>query len=394
MLKIGDFARLCHVSTQTIRYYDSVGILPADRVDAFTGYRYYHPDKVETFRRIRLYQEIGFSLEDIKLLLSDEPGMPLSDDTLDRRQALLADKRRALQKELNLARGKLARLENITHERHRLGEQEISHALDREAAFENDEAVLGSWELVGRLDPADGEEPTPDSPLAAGGELESILRRMVLLPGGQPWWMIYWTRGTVYFMLAEYRTVLPCPYTLREREDGRYMILRVVMPASVPAFAEPHILLFRQTENRAMSERESHTVIDRTDLPLRPDPRVLGRWEGVDFLQDPAAFDPHAPQTDSNGLWIVGLTFTAQNICIRHLSMSDRLSDQALTYTRTAEGKDGCDGVILRPGDGVAEAYFIRSVEDRDYLFVQHKSGDYCYGGQTPAWYVFRRPIC
>ena len=38
-----------------------------------------------------------------------------------------------------------------------------------------------------------------------------------------------------------------------------------------------------------------------------------------------------------------------------------------------------------------AEEYQIKSIDGKDYLLVQHKSGDYFYGGMTPHWYVFER---
>lgn len=33
MIKIGDFAKICNVSPQTLRYYDAEGILKADHTD-------------------------------------------------------------------------------------------------------------------------------------------------------------------------------------------------------------------------------------------------------------------------------------------------------------------------------------------------------------------------
>ncbi len=391
MLKIGEFARLCGTPTQTIRYYDSVGILQADHVDNFTGYRYYHPDKLETFRRIKLYQELGFSLEDIKLLLdpSSEP------ETVARRETLLADKRGHLQNEMTAVQGKLARLENISHERARLSEMDTMAFVRPENSFENDEQVLGRWELLGELDaPIDGDAPPPEAPLCPVYVLAEMWKRLVFLPGGRPWWTTRWSRGTLYCVLTEYRTVLPLPYTLWERENGRYLTLRFAFPSSIPIGARPRWFLYRQTEAGALTERESHFFVDRTDLPIRPDSAVLGEWEGMDFVDAPEDFDPNVPMGDRNYLWIVGLTFTAQNLCIRHTSAPDGVRDQTLIYTHTEGGEDDVTvGALLRPAEAVAETYRVRRIEGAEYLFMQHKSGDYYYGGMEPGWYVFRRPV-
>jgi DNA-binding transcriptional MerR regulator len=40
VIKIGDFARLGHVSVVTLRHYDEIGLLKPIAVDRCTGYRY------------------------------------------------------------------------------------------------------------------------------------------------------------------------------------------------------------------------------------------------------------------------------------------------------------------------------------------------------------------
>ena len=69
MLKISEFARICNVSSQTLRYYAAEGLLCPDEIDPKSGYRYYSPEKIETLYRIQNYKEAGFSLDEIKDLL-------------------------------------------------------------------------------------------------------------------------------------------------------------------------------------------------------------------------------------------------------------------------------------------------------------------------------------
>ena len=38
-----------------------------------------------------------------------------------------------------------------------------------------------------------------------------------------------------------------------------------------------------------------------------------------------------------------------------------------------------------------AERYEIKEINGDEYLFLQHKSGDYTYGGCEPMLYVLRR---
>ena len=68
-MRIGDFARLANVSVRAVRFYDQTGLLRAVGVDAETGYRQYHPEQIGRLRQIRAFQELGFSLHEIRELL-------------------------------------------------------------------------------------------------------------------------------------------------------------------------------------------------------------------------------------------------------------------------------------------------------------------------------------
>jgi len=71
MIKIGDFARLSQVSVVTLRYYDEMDLLKPVKVDAFTGYRFYSAAQLPRLNRILALKDLGFSLEQIKLMLTD-----------------------------------------------------------------------------------------------------------------------------------------------------------------------------------------------------------------------------------------------------------------------------------------------------------------------------------
>ena len=69
MITIQGFARLCGCNTQTLRYYDRIGLLAPARVDEWTGYRYYEEEQAMLFVRIKNLQQADFSIEEIKSLL-------------------------------------------------------------------------------------------------------------------------------------------------------------------------------------------------------------------------------------------------------------------------------------------------------------------------------------
>ena len=70
MYKIGELSKLSNITVKTLRYYDSEGILPPDKIDEFTGYRYYSAAKLSDCYRILALKELGFSLSEIKALFA------------------------------------------------------------------------------------------------------------------------------------------------------------------------------------------------------------------------------------------------------------------------------------------------------------------------------------
>ena len=61
-----ELAKICNVAVQTLRYYDSIGVLKADYVDQVSGYRYYAPEKIQIFQIVSSLKKLNFSLEEIK----------------------------------------------------------------------------------------------------------------------------------------------------------------------------------------------------------------------------------------------------------------------------------------------------------------------------------------
>ena len=105
MIKIGDFARLSQVSVVTLRYYDETHLLKPVKVDAFTGYRYYAADQLPRLNRIVALKDLGFSLEQIKLML-------VEDLSLEQLRGMLMAQRAQVQKRLAGEQERLNRIES------------------------------------------------------------------------------------------------------------------------------------------------------------------------------------------------------------------------------------------------------------------------------------------
>lgn len=87
--KVGEVARIAHVSVRSLHHYDEIGLLaPSERSEA--GYRLYSDDDLRRLSRIRFYRELDFSLEEISSILADPGAGP--DAHLRRQHRLLRER--------------------------------------------------------------------------------------------------------------------------------------------------------------------------------------------------------------------------------------------------------------------------------------------------------------
>ena len=105
-LTIGEAAALAGVAASTLRYYERVGLLP--RAPRVSGRRRYTDDVVTTMRLIALAQEAGFTISEIRTLLSGfDRGTPPS----ERWQAMARTKLTEVRARIDRAR----RMEQLLH---------------------------------------------------------------------------------------------------------------------------------------------------------------------------------------------------------------------------------------------------------------------------------------
>ncbi|MDM5302605.1 MerR family DNA-binding transcriptional regulator [Bacillus inaquosorum] len=109
---IGETARLNHISIQTLRYYDKIGIFKPYYTDQDNGYRYYHVKQFFYLDIIKYLKCIKTPLEDIKRIISHTC-------TPERMQTFLDEQESVIEREmerLERARQLLHRRKNQLHE--------------------------------------------------------------------------------------------------------------------------------------------------------------------------------------------------------------------------------------------------------------------------------------
>lgn len=72
LLSIGEFSKICEVSTKTLRYYDEIGLIHPEEINPENGYRYYSIKQLTKMLFINRLKAYYFSLEEIKDILEWE----------------------------------------------------------------------------------------------------------------------------------------------------------------------------------------------------------------------------------------------------------------------------------------------------------------------------------
>lgn len=69
MLYIGEFSKMGLTTVKTLHYYDRIGLLKPEAVDAATGYRSYATHQLVQLHRIQSLRQAGLSIDEIVLIL-------------------------------------------------------------------------------------------------------------------------------------------------------------------------------------------------------------------------------------------------------------------------------------------------------------------------------------
>jgi MerR family mercuric resistance operon transcriptional regulator len=112
-LTIGRLAQAAAINVETIRYYHRRGLL-TEPVKPLGGHRRYPPDAVKRLRFIKRAQNLGFTLGEVRGLLTLEDGQSCRDTRLlaEKKLAVIEDRLADLARMRKLLKGLIAECES------------------------------------------------------------------------------------------------------------------------------------------------------------------------------------------------------------------------------------------------------------------------------------------
>lgn len=350
MEKIGNFSKRCEVTIKALRWYDKLGLLMPDYIDKFTGYRYYSMEKVAEMQRITELKDIGFSLEEIKQFCSAEKD--------DKKYNFIWQKRQELEKLTEETAQKLQRLTEMENKlsTEKKGEEKMNHIVAFNNEFVNDERVIGRWEVV------------KSKNMDTDKYDETFFNEIYFLPDGEKYWAFSWTKN--YVKLGSGDNMMLCRYEIKEVDGKEFMFMKY----------DEDVIVLKQTDNKSYTKHEI-TQQDNINLPFVNDEKVLGKWVSVDFVKKIDNFSPFQ-RSFKDELFYKSAEFLPNGELLCGMGKG------------SYKHKWTKDTTLKKAGDGThAPAYEIHKFDNKDYLFIEWKSGDYIWGKIKPHYYVFTRDV-
>lgn len=235
--------------------------------------------------------------------------------------------------------------------------------------FINDEDVIGKWEYYDIIQ----SEEQFDFNKTKSKIINKGFKEIYFLPNGQKYWIFEgWTKGFLFTHYGGDEPVICNKYTLKKINNEIYMFLVVYDSANGD---EPYINVLKKISSQKydLSEIGRH---DNIDLPFDMDENILGLWKTVDVVDNINDFIINKPTVAT--LWLKSVYFNEDGTVIR-LYDNDEWHD---FWTK---------GVLIDKNKVTASAYKIKLINNKEYLFVEWKMGNYVYGGAKPNYHVFER---
>lgn len=424
-MQIGEFAKVCNTKISVLRHYDKEGLLVPDYVDNFTGYRYYSKEQIPVFVHITALKKAGFSLLEIKKILSSfqsrqqlislfeskKTELIRTLENLDEAEKMIlrrdetvrviffeengvtyaqsesfdANDQNKMRNEMecSILKNGYQRISGyITHgiqysnrvyiicQVIKLSSEIIRRSEDVNIKFEDDSSVVGKWETV-------GEYAVKEDFYGNICPEDYSAKEIYFLPGGKRYWCYSWSKGKLICQFGD--SAFVNDYSVEEYDGNRYMFVEF-KSYEYKRGGKPTILVLRQIDNIEYS-KDDIARKDNIDLPFVDDRDVIGRWEVRDFCSNIESFDPLKEQSDYR--YFKSIEFRENGKLVSNYGESI-IQGEHMIWTK---------GYILNRYNHTASAYKICEIENVKYLFVEWKSGDYIYGNMDPQYYVFTKVL-
>lgn len=187
------------------------------------------------------------------------------------------------------------------------------------------------------------------------------------------------------------------PSGLVTREQAFVMLSNAVSSITPNLLRLPKLgidkIVLRDVESKVVpnpwNSISTNVRLDKTDYPFEPDDSVLGQWDEVAFVSDPLLFSPESQ--NEIPYYISSICFSESG-SVEYGTNYYYINGVKIGSPSSYPAKWTKGLVMENNFDSVwSSRYFIATVDNKAYLFLEWKSGDYIYREMNPNYYVFTK---
>jgi len=239
--------------------------------------------------------------------------------------------------------------------------------------FEDDPEAVGKWVIIGEYD-------TKEDFLSGINRKDNMygkeLKEIYFLPNGRRYWIYGWTKGLIIFKNGDYTAANP--YTIEEINGEKYMFVEWKSYEYIQEGKET-VLVLKQSDNKKYTLDEISRT-DDIDKPFADDKKILGKWKAVAFLHNKEEY--FNPNDSNDRLFYKNMEFKENGKFTRNGVDTSLWATWTKGYLLTNAGNGT---------EQTSEKYEFKTIDGKEYLFIEWKTGDYVWGGWDPTYNVFVR---
>ena len=245
--------------------------------------------------------------------------------------------------------------------------------------FVDDPEVCGKWKMIDIL-------PTREHFIYGKPKCNHLawLDELYFIDGGKSYWAISgWTKGQLFTYASKPHSVYANKYVIEDNGKQKLLFLEMYDycdGGGEGLFDNPEIWVYEQIDDKHYTSQEELRRCDNIDYPFINDENIIGVWKVRDFLINREDFDVKKQNWPVDDLFVLSAEFKNSGVYVT----TTKNGTNSVTSVWTK-------GLVLNKREKTASAYEIVTIDGKEYLFREWKTGDYSFGNGRAYWYVFTR---
>lgn len=184
-----------------------------------------------------------------------------------------------------------------------------------------------------------------------------------------------WTKGKV--LNKQEKT--DSKYIIKNINGKKYLFLQWKNSDYIFRNTLPYYYVLEKIDSLDYSGYGTEAIEDNIDYAFENDPKMIGKWESVDFVKEIEEFDPESMN------WIDDLYLKKIEI----KSGGKANIECAGNYLKSENY--WTKGLLISKVNKTASKVIIKEINNGTYMFYEWKNGDYRFRGMKPYYFVLKK---